>query len=242
MVVTRVLLFIFLMAAYAGTGCVELGMIADNQPEDGVYLLEAPQYICEREVYVESSESDITLWPYPESFDGVDILNLPARLADFDTAFILQAEEGFKLKTGGFDIDVLTVLFKYRPVSSGFPRQLNSDLSGAIYLGYRNDIYRVGYERIPAGYYGRSIRHFGYSFGVFTGIGSTAMNSWVTNDFLSSEYDGMVWMNGIAGLVGIGEITVGIVLGIDILLDDNRKHWIYRNKPWTGFVVGINLN
>ncbi len=55
-----------------------------------------------KEVYVETSEDDITFWPYPESYDGDDILSLPARLADFDTAFILQAEEGFQDGLCGF--------------------------------------------------------------------------------------------------------------------------------------------
>ncbi|TVR70613.1 MAG: hypothetical protein EA408_11090 [Marinilabiliales bacterium] len=118
-----------------GTGCVELGMIADNQPEDGLYSLKNHQHAGKRDVYIETSDDEITVWSYTESYDGDEILSLPYRLAEYDTAFIRHADEFLTLKTSGIDIDLLTVLFKYRPVSSGFPRQLNSDLSGALYIG-----------------------------------------------------------------------------------------------------------
>ena len=37
-----------------------------------------------------------------------------------------------KLKKSSFDIDVLTIPFKYRPSVTGFPNQLNTNFSGAV--------------------------------------------------------------------------------------------------------------
>jgi hypothetical protein len=44
-----------------------------------------------------------------------------------------------------FDLDVLTILFKYRPGISNFPNQLNTKFNGAGYLGYRSDLYLLTY-------------------------------------------------------------------------------------------------
>jgi hypothetical protein len=41
---------------------------------------------------------------------------------------------------GTLDIDVLTVLFKYRSPAKGFPPQFNATFNGAVVLGYRTDI------------------------------------------------------------------------------------------------------
>jgi hypothetical protein len=68
------------------------------------------------------------------------------------------------------------------------------------------------------------------------------MNPFVTNNNITSEYDGLVITKGVAGLVGVGDFTVGAALGFDNLLDKNRKVWIYENKPWFGFNVGFNIN
>ncbi len=231
-----------LLLVLLANGCIELGFIGNYQPPDGEYSLES--YACENEldVYLESCGDTINLWTDSEAENCKTIISLPENFHDSDSSSISYSKNGIKLSKQGIDIDLLTVLFKYRPATSGFPRQLNTDLSGALYLGYRKDAYRIDFYRIPAGYHRRTFKHFGYSIGFFTGIGSTAMNPWVTNDFVPSEYDGMVWMNGIAGLVGVGDITFGLVYGADFLLDVNRHYWIYQNKPWAGMVLGINLN
>jgi hypothetical protein len=36
--------------------------------------------------------------------------------------------------------------------------------------------------------------------------------------------------------------SFGFAAGYDYLLSQDRKIWIYNNKPWVGFVVGIALN
>ncbi len=141
-----------------------------------------------------------------------------------------------------FDLDVLSIPFKYRPVARGFPRQLNTAFNGALYAGYRIDQYRLYYRRSPLGEYGRRISHYGYSGGLFAGIGATPMNPWVTNYAIDSEYDGLVVATGAAVIVAINTLSFGAGVGIDHLMDRNRAVWIYRNKPWIGFLFGLNLN
>jgi hypothetical protein len=141
-----------------------------------------------------------------------------------------------------FDLDFMTILFKYRPKTSGLPRQLNSDLSGALYVGYRRDVFNIHYEEALPQLHHRRISHFGYSAGFFTGFGATAMNPWVTNEQLIQEYEGVVWSNGLAAIIGVNQFSLGLALGWDMLLDENRDYWIYNGKPWFGLTLGLNLN
>lgn len=141
-----------------------------------------------------------------------------------------------------FDIDFLTIPFKYRPARSGVPNQLNTNLNGTVYLGHRNDIYRLSFKKRPIHNFQREIRHYGISYGVFTGFGGTAVNSSVTNNQILSQYDGLVWAKGIAGIIGINNFTIGLAMGFDNLLDKNKQVWIYQGKPWLGLAFGLNLN
>ncbi len=141
-----------------------------------------------------------------------------------------------------FDVDFLTIPFKYRPPTSDFPRQFNTSLNGAVYLGYRNDIYNVKYQSTPLSIYKRRVTHYGISVGGFLGLGSTFMSPSVTNNSITTEYDGMVFSKGIAGIIGINKFTIGIALGFDNLLDNNKNTWIYQQKPWLGLAFGLNLN
>ena len=44
------------------------------------------------------------------------------------------------------DVDVLTILFKFRPGTSNFPRQLNTNFNGNIFFGYRIDRYKLKFK------------------------------------------------------------------------------------------------
>lgn len=141
-----------------------------------------------------------------------------------------------------FDLDVLSILFKYRPTSFGIPNQLNTDFNTAGYIGYRTDAYIISFDKNPLNSYQRRINHFAYSAGFFAGLGATQISPFVTKDAIQSEYDGVVLTNGLSGLIGIGDLTFGLSLGLDHLLDKNHKVWIYNSKPWLGFTVGLNIN
>lgn len=141
-----------------------------------------------------------------------------------------------------FDFDALAIPFKYRPETTSLPAQFTTSLNGAIFFGVRNDNYKIRYKKHILNYYRRTTRHYAISLGGFTGFGSTAMSPWVTNNNIVSEYEGVVWLKGVAVIMGIGNFTSGLSIGWDNLLDKNNSYWIYENKPWIGLVFGLNLN
>ena len=152
------------------------------------------------------------------------------------------ALENYVFRKSTLDVDVLSIIMKYRPAVRGFPKQLNTTLNGALYMGYRSDIYMLSYKRSPLKIYKRSITHYGYSFGLFSGIGTARIDEYVTNNAVTIQYDGVVSASGFALIVGVENLSFGLTLGIDYLLDPNRKYWVNQTKPWAGISFGLNLN
>lgn len=140
-----------------------------------------------------------------------------------------------------FDVDLLAVPFKYRPISNGFPRQMNSAVNGNVMVGYRIDRFHQHVQQTPAGLK-KSIRHRGFAIGGFGGFGATPVNPWTTNYQIADEYDGVVITRGVTALVAVNTLTFGIGVGWDHLTDRNKHVWNYENKPWYGVTIGLNLN
>lgn len=140
-----------------------------------------------------------------------------------------------------FDLDVMTIAFKYRPSLASLPRQLSTDFNGNVYLGYRFDRFKVRVTDTPAGLK-KSYRHRGVTIGGFGGLGATAMTPWTTNNLMSDEYTGVVLTRGVAVMVAINNLTVGTGIGWDYLTDRDKHIWIYQNAPWYGLTVGLNIN
>ena len=136
------------------------------------------------------------------------------------------------------DLDFVTFPVKYRPASEGVSPQLNSNINGALYLGYRLDRFKtqtqIGYQGSPD--------HFGISGGLFAGIGNTFISPTTTAGRQQLEYDGVVFIRGLAVILAVKRFTVGLAIGRDRLTDANDRNWIYRNKTWTGIAVGLNIN
>jgi hypothetical protein len=153
----------------------------------------------------------------------------------------LDHSKDLRFTKPSFDVDVLVTLFKYRPSTQGLPRQLTTDFSGNIYLGYRLDNFRVRYSNTPAGRI-RKIQHKAISLGAFGGLGSTQVTPWTTNQGTMDEYNGLVLCRGIALMFGINRLTVGFGMGHDFLTDRDKDIWIYQNKQWYGLTLSINLN
>lgn len=142
-----------------------------------------------------------------------------------------------------FDIDVLSILFKYRPSNKALPNQFTTSIyNGAVYLGYRTDIYRLRYKESPLHLFKREITHYGFSFGMFTGLGASRIDDNVMDPPIGIQYDGFVNLSGLAAIIGVNKLTCGLTLGFDHLLDKNKHSWIYEGKPWIGIALGLNLN
>jgi hypothetical protein len=140
------------------------------------------------------------------------------------------------------DFDILTILFKYRFPVDGFPPQLNASFNGALFLGYRTDVYKLSYKTTPMRYMKRSVVHYGYSVGLFSGFGTARIDEYDTKGALNYEYDGLVNLTGVAIIFALDKLTAGLTLGVDHLLDKNSSVWINNGKPWIGLSLGLNLN
>ena len=162
------------------------------------------------------------------------------------TFFLKEQNNIYTQKTSfskySLDIDFITIPLKYRFETTIAPQQLNANLNGAVYLGCRRDNYKVKYHSNIFNKSIRNITHYGFSFGICTGIGNTAMNPTNTNNRIVQEYDGVVWCKGITGIIAIDNFTLGLTLGTDNLLDKNYYLWVYENQPWIGLAFGLNLN
>lgn len=221
--------------------CTSINQSSKYQFVDGIYKAKIFEKNKKR-IYVGVGEDTITVFRLNNTkkvfhVDTLRSLAIAFPVIQQDTLF-----NSYNFTQRSFDLDILTIPIKYRPSEAGLPNQLNTNFNGAFYTGYRRDVYRLSYRRAPFRVYKRKITHYGYSLGLFTGIGSTAINPWVTRDVVAAEYDGIVWLKGIAGIAGINNFTFGLALGVDHLLDKNHHVWIYQGKPWLGLTLGLNLN
>jgi len=151
-------------------------------------------------------------------------------------------EKEFIFKKQSLDIDITSILLKHRPSVNGSPAQLTTDFNIAGYIGWRFDKYVIKSKKTPVGKSYRKINSLGYDFGVFAGPGTTTISPFTTNNRRADEYSGMILQTGIAGFIESNVASFGLSIGYDHLMNADRKIWIYRNKPWVGFIVGIALN
>jgi hypothetical protein len=229
---------IALLVLFLFGSCGVFQKTAKQELTDGFYTERTKN--TKEKVYVDVADDNILIYPtLPEQSGRVDT---SAVHRSFDLTHKSAYISDFKLEQASFDLDFLTIPVKYRFSTINVPPQLNAGLNGSVYLGFRKDIYQIAYASNPLKVPSRRIIHFGYSFGLFTGIGNAFMSPTTTSDQIQQEYDGIVWSKGVAGIFAVNNFTVGLALGFDYLLDKNKSVWIYQNKPWIGIALGLNLN
>ncbi len=141
------------------------------------------------------------------------------------------------------DIDLMTIPLKYRAAASDLPNTLTSNFNGALFAGYRIDAYKLKYKRTPLNTYKQTVKHLGYSVGLFGGAGSSAIdNSTINIHNFGYQYEGVIIITGISANVAVDNITIGVCYGADYLQDKYREYWIYEGKPCLGFTLGLNIN
>jgi hypothetical protein len=158
-----------------------------------------------------------------------------------DQAIVPEPGKNLSFLKTSFDVDVMTILFKYRPSVGGFPQQLNTNFNGNIFFGYRQDRYNLKFKKSRSGSK-KELYHFGYTVGGFAGLGSTSVNPWTTNYQTTDEYDGLILSRGVSAMLAINNLTVGAGIGWDYLTDRDKNIWIYQNKPWLGLTLSLNIN
>ncbi len=239
----KILSFTFIITVFLTglTGCTILKESPKYHFDEDFYKLKIAGEKEER-VYVDEVDDMITVYRLENENSEIQLDTTMAGRREFPEQVAVNPPSTHRFRQRSFDIDFLAIPFKYRSSVGEVPRQFNTYLNGAVYLGYRTDFYYLNYNRAPFGVYKRQLTHYGFSFGGFSGLGGTLINPTVTNGQLQIEYDGVVWAKGVAAIVGIENFTIGLGLGWDYLLDRNRRLWIYQQKPWVGFTFGLNLN
>lgn len=221
------------------TSCSIFRKSAKTDFVDGYYLQKTTE--AKTKVYVDLVEEDIRVFPTTQSTQGIKI-----DTSSFCTVYKPALNTHFTIEPyftkHSFDIDFLTIPLKYRPAKGDVPVQLNANLNGAAYFGYRTDTYHLDYVPNPFGVSQREVDHIGFSCGVFFGVGNSFISPTTTNNNINQEYDGLVWSKGIAGIFALNKVTLGVALGFDKLVDSNKDVWLYQNKPWLGIAFGLNLN
>ena len=232
--------FFLLAAFFTFSGCKSVKDSPKFKFGDGIYTSKVNGK--KQSVYIENTNDSIVVYALEKGWQRLSLnaSSIPKRTYPQKTSS--KTIRTNQYKQNSFDIDILTIPLKFRPPISSFPGQLNNSLNGTVYLGYRNDTYSLSYDKNPIGILSQKITHYGISAGIITGIGTTAMNPYVTNNQISIEYDGLVWSKGVAIIMGVDKFTFGIIGALDHLADKNKTYWLYQGKPYVGLAVGLNLN
>lgn len=218
------------------TSCTTLEKTSAHGFYSGYYKLQSKQKSAQN-VYLAVSDEKIEVYPETKKQpDKNTILIISLNSPDSVLVFPLV----FSKKS--LDIDITAILLKYRPGVSGLPAQLTTDFNVALYAGWRHDNYTIKSRKDPLGKSYNKVSNWGYDFGFFGGPGSTLISPFTTQNQRTDEYSAMIIQTGFAGFIESNVASFGISIGIDHLLNPDRKVWIYTNKPFIGFIVGIALN
>lgn len=218
------------------TSCNTLEKASTHGLNSGYYKLKTENKNPQN-VYLDVTNEQIDVYHHiKRQPDKKQFLTIPLNTTD-STVF-----SPIVFKKQSLDVDITSIILKYRPSIYGLPAQLTTDLNMALYVGWRYDYYHIMSKRDPLGRSYHKISNRGYDFGVFAGPGTTLISPFTTQNKRTDEYSGMIIQTGIAGFIESNVASFGLALGYDYLLNPDRKMWIYNNKPWVGFVVGIALN
>ena len=201
----------------------------------GFYTLKDGEKV--RKVYVDVADPKINIYYREEKAVPMK----PLRSIHLEKSDSLGVTS-LKFRKQSLDIDLTTIFFKYRPSVFGLPQQLTSDLNISLYAGWRNDHYKIASSTDPLGRAYSKLSNLGYDFGVFAGTGSAAVSPFSTNYRTINDYTGMIFQTGVAGFLEFKFTSFGVSVGLDNLLNEDRKIWVYNKKPWIGFIAGIALN
>lgn len=231
------ILLIFLVT----TGCSSYKNTVQYEIADGIYKSRIFSGEMEK-VYIDNEEDFLFVFPLSERNPPFKLDTLNRSIFEFPQRRTTTRFDKANFYTSEFDIDLITIPFKYRFPYNEFPQQLNTNLNASVFLGYRTDLFTLKYKENEIGLIDRLTKHYGITFGFFSGFGSTSINTFVTQNQVSIEYDGIVWSNGLAVSFAVDYLNLGLSVGWDNLLDGNSNFWIYQKRPWIGLVLGINLN
>ncbi|MDF5691563.1 hypothetical protein [Aquirufa aurantiipilula] len=216
--------FLFLVLFLAS--CSSLRNTPKHELVDGVYKLDG------NKVIVENSEDTIRIFSNEDT--ETELYNLPYSSSSNQKSVFFHKST--------LDFDLMSVPIKIRKSTNGIPTQLFTEIDASVYIGRRSDLFYIKYKKTPRNSFKQEIDHFGFSMGGFLGFGSTSIHSGVSYLPIHTDYQGIIFSKGFAGILAFNDFTLGIVYGFDQLLDENASSWIYNQKPYFGLAFGLNLN
>ncbi|MDP4222817.1 MAG: hypothetical protein Q8868_05830 [Bacteroidota bacterium] len=219
-------------------GCVPFDKIYSHEFNSGYFNLKSSG-LAPQKIYIDINGDSLSVYPVIQ--EGKESIPDKSGLRGTRIEKVLPGNflYGSTFVKTSADVDLSTVILKFRPAAKGVASQLNSNVNGLFYIGFRKDFFRFKASASPVKEITPFIRHTGFDFGLFGGIGITPVNPTVTMNRTIQEYDGIVFQKGIAFFATYESLSVGIALGFDNLLNPDRKIWIYNQKPWLGIVLGI---
>jgi len=219
------------------TSCNTLEKVSPHGLNSGYYKFKSDS-VNNQNVYLDVTDEKIDVYHHiKHQPDKTHFLTIP-----FNTKTDSLILKPMVFKKQSLDIDITSIILKYRPSVYGLPAQLTTDLNMALYAGWRYDFYHIMSKKDPLGRNYQKIIDRGFDFGVFAGSGATLISPYTTQNQRTDEYSAMIIQTGIAGFIESNLASFGLAIGYDYLLNPDRKIWIYNNKPWIGFMVGIALN
>jgi hypothetical protein len=219
--------------------CKPFDKIARHDFNSGYYRLKTEDKKA-TDVYTGFTGDTIKVYSLTDNGNSKIPEKLPFAVSSLDN--IIPGNYFYKscFSRNSVDVDLTTVILKYRPPAKGVPNQLSANLNGAIYVGFRKNFYRLIPSVTPLNEESSYLKQVSFDAGLFGGLGITPINPTVTANNITQEYDGMVFQKGVATFLTVDNISIGIALGFDNLLDKNKSVWIYNQKPYIGLLIGIS--
>lgn len=231
-------LFWYIMFFILISACTPFDKIYTHEFGSGYFELKAPDTNPEF-VYLSLKEDSLVVFPVIRNMkdlvpdksksQGININSISPGSYLYKSTFV---------KTS-VDLDLSTVILKFRPAAADVPSQLSSNINGIFYTGFRRDYFMLKSSLSELHEISSFVRHTGFDFGFFAGLGITPLNPTVTMNRITQEYDGMVFQKGFSIFATFEDMSVGFALGFDTLLDHNKNVWVFNNKPWIGLAFGI---
>jgi len=231
-------LFILVISFVMTAGCVPFDKIYSHDFNDGYFKLKSSG-IKPENIYLNVTDDSLKVYSVQKgnkfklsdtsAFYRVNLKSIAPGNPLYNSTFV---------KTSA-DIDLSTVLLKFRPTTGNVPSQLSANVNGIFYTGFRKDFFKLKSSFSELHELSSFIRHTGFDFGLFAGIGISPVTPTTTMNRTVQEYDGVVFQKGFSVFGTYENMSVGLAVGFDNLIGHDKRIWIYNQKPWIGLVLGI---
>ena len=135
----RLVYFLLIFFSILFSSCDILKQAPKYQFADGYYKTNKFHNKAVK-VYIDNSEDIITIYPLKENGNQYKLDSLPESVKIFPSETIINTLKSQYFRQQSFDVDFLTLPVKYRFSTASFPNQLNTNINGAVYFGYRTDV------------------------------------------------------------------------------------------------------